>query len=500
MGQVEVLSAVAPHARYVVASEEVEPALGWAYANFLGALADNPGMGGADLAKTIVQGYIDQDTRIVDDKARAEFIKENFDSPKMRSASVVADEMRIDTTLSAYDTATLPDLLAALDDFSLAISKIEKKSVAKARTYAQRFENTFDDGPSPYIDLGSLAAIIRKKNDSRKVDAAADALLAAIKRTVIAEKHGNDRSGATGLSIYFPTSKLYKSADAGRDVYAEVASRFAADSGWDNYLNYYYYGTELDAAAPTQNSLAILSPGASDLTVADLTLSAQTINQADTATVSTSVSGDQVGFIYFFTGFYNPESDSILVADIDYIDAGASRDVNGVFYPDWGDERPVAIDYDWTPVRYGINDGSSTQFALFAPSDYGAADDSATYTVRGSYRFVDGDTRPAQLFFKDSALVKVLGFSPQGAASAPRVITPQAGDSFTIENRLIRLHSDSGGVKEEVREPGATITFGDTPVTLEEIAAPPGSYVLGVQAEDMDGNLYEAYTTITVDQ
>ncbi|MEI7644106.1 MAG: clostripain-related cysteine peptidase [Chloroflexales bacterium] len=500
MGQIEVLTAVAPHTRYVVASEEVEPALGWAYAGFLAKLVDNPAMDGGTLSKAIVQSYIDQDQRIVDDKARAEFVKENFDTTKVRSARAVAADMSHDVTLSAYDTAALPDLLAALDDFGLALSKLNKKTVASARTYAQHFENTFDDGPSPYIDIGSFAAIIRKKSNTKGIDKAADALLAALKRAVIAEKHGDQRSGATGLSIYFPTSKLYKSTDAGREVYARVANRFATQAAWENYLNFYYYGVALDAPAPTGNTLAILSPGASTLNVAKLKLSAKRVAQTGTVTVSTSVDGDQVGFIYFFTGVYRPDDDSILVADIDYLDAGQTRDVNGVFYPDWGTDRPVAIDYDWTPVRFGISDGTTTQFALFAPSDYGAANDSATYVVHGSYRFVDGGSRQAQLFFKDNALIKILGFSSQGQASAPRAITPQPGDTFTVENQRIRLHSDSGGVKEYVTEAGATITFSDQPITMAELPAPAGSYVLGVQAEDMDGNLYDAYTNVTVNK
>ena len=47
MSQVEALSGVAPYARYAVASEEVEPAIGWAYAHFLGGLADDPEQDGA---------------------------------------------------------------------------------------------------------------------------------------------------------------------------------------------------------------------------------------------------------------------------------------------------------------------------------------------------------------------------------------------------------------------------------------------------------------------
>ena len=49
MGQLEVFSALAPHARYAVASQETEPALGWAYTSFLDTLTQNPDVSGADL-------------------------------------------------------------------------------------------------------------------------------------------------------------------------------------------------------------------------------------------------------------------------------------------------------------------------------------------------------------------------------------------------------------------------------------------------------------------
>ena len=66
MAQVEVMAALQPHANYAVASEEVEPSIGWAYANFLGELVQNPDMSGAQLSKSIVTGYIVDDQRILD--------------------------------------------------------------------------------------------------------------------------------------------------------------------------------------------------------------------------------------------------------------------------------------------------------------------------------------------------------------------------------------------------------------------------------------------------
>ena len=46
MGQLEVMSGIAPHAKYAVGSEETEPSLGWSYAGFLTALTENTAMTG----------------------------------------------------------------------------------------------------------------------------------------------------------------------------------------------------------------------------------------------------------------------------------------------------------------------------------------------------------------------------------------------------------------------------------------------------------------------
>ena len=72
MGHVEVFCALAPHARYAMASQETEPALGWAYTQFLAELTADPDMSGAELSRSIVDSYIEDDQRIRDDQARAE--------------------------------------------------------------------------------------------------------------------------------------------------------------------------------------------------------------------------------------------------------------------------------------------------------------------------------------------------------------------------------------------------------------------------------------------
>ena len=44
MSMLEVYNALAPYSRYAVASEEVEPGVGWAYSEFLHVLSDKPEM------------------------------------------------------------------------------------------------------------------------------------------------------------------------------------------------------------------------------------------------------------------------------------------------------------------------------------------------------------------------------------------------------------------------------------------------------------------------
>jgi hypothetical protein len=501
MGHLEVASALEPYVDLLVASQELEPALGWAYASFLGELSANPGLDARDLGRAIVESYIVQDTRITDDDARAELVAESFDYDDATSAEEVAAAFGDDITLAAYDLRQLPTLLQAFDSFIVALSEADQELVAGAKRYAQSFENVFDeDLPPSYLDLGHFAAVVVEQTGDEALSSANDALQLALGETVIANRFGPARPGATGLSIYFPVSELYESTLAGADVYRQVAAQFSATTRWDDFLALHYYGVALGEAPAA--SAQLNSPGANEIIVSEIALSDDMVNVADSITLSAEVRGEQIGFIYTFTGYYDPEDDSILVVDRDYIDAGESRLVAGVYYPDWGDSGLVEIEFEWEPLLYGIDDGSGgIVFALLDTSDYGAADDAATYTVEGVYTSASGRSRPARLFFKDGELIKVIGFTGPAGAGAPRAITPRQGDSFTITHQIIELNSDNPELGETLRrEDGETLLFSGTPWTVTEIVAPTGDYVLGIQAEDMDGNRYESYTSVTVDE
>ncbi len=241
----------------------------------------------------------------------------------------------------------------------------------------------------------------------------------------------------------------------------------------------------------------LLPPQRSSVLRLPLTASAESITVDESLLISTRVTGDNIGFIFSFLGYFNPDDNSILIADEDFLIGDDTREINGVFYPDWGDTGEVPIDYEWAPVVFGINDGTTVEFALFQPDDYGAADEDVTYAVEGTYTFASGASRYAILYFTAGELESVYGFTNPDGSGAPREITPNPGDTFTILDQYLLLQEDSDEV-ELVSADGATVTFGEENFTLEELPAPPGEYVVGIIAEDLDGNPYEEYIDVTV--
>ncbi|MBA3470368.1 MAG: hypothetical protein H0T53_12070 [Herpetosiphonaceae bacterium] len=504
MSGIEVYSAIAPYARYSVASQEVEPTLGWAYAAFLGRLADSPEIGGDQLAAAIVDSYIEQDQQILDDDARAKYVKRVYENGQGLTAEDVATEELKEITLTSVDLATMPDLIDALDRLLRTLVEVTQKDVAAARRYSRSFESVFDeDEPKPYIDLGSFARLLQKKVDDPAVNAAADDLIAAIGRTVIDEKHGSQKEGSTGISIHFPNSKLYTASDAGYKSYATVASRFVQDSLWDEFLAFHYKKKpfpSIDEVAPipdTTPDSAVAAPGAAPITVAPVTLSASSVTRRKPVLLESSVPSANIAFLYIFIGSVDLKTGDIRVVDMDYLDPEATREADGVFYPDWGSATKIAIEFEWDSSVFALSDGKKSVIAQLSPASFGASPEEATYTVEGSYKTAKGKTsRRAMLVLSDGELIQVLGYSGKDGNGPMREITPKRGDSFTIAEQWITSGQD--GEADFTRRDGETLVFGADGLFWEEAFVPKGEYLVGFFAEDFDGTMFIASETITV--
>lgn len=496
MGHVEVMAAMRPHARYVVASQELEPALGWAYASFLGKLTANPEMTGAELAKAIVDSYINEDQRILDDAEREIFAGRASVQSVIRSVSA-------DITLSAVDTDRLPALLTALDNLALALNNAPAKQVARARTYAQSFDNIFgEDFPPSYIDLAHFAKLLRDKVTDAAVRTAAEDVTRALQNAVIANKNGKQRPGATGLSIYFPDSDLFKNRYAGNRGYTAIANRFANDSLWDDFLAAHYTGKPLNRSSlptlpPEIPDSAIIAPGAGTLEIDPITASDTFASVSAPVNLRTQIrGGDSLAYIYLFVGQLDTARNAMLIADQDFIEGDSATEVDGIFYPQW--ENGVAdIDFDWEPTLYALTDGAYTVQVLLYPEDYGRDADNAAYSVDGLYTLAaTGNTRFAQIiFFGDGSMSAVYLYTNRDGTGAVSEIVPQAGDTFTPYNYYYRL--DTGALFSEPGHQTLTLT-GPRSLQWLTIDAPPGQYQVGFIAEDFDGNYAEAYVNVTV--
>lgn len=500
MGQLEVYSMLEPHARYAVTSEETEPALGWAYTAFLQALTQNPGMSAADLSMSVVESYIDGDQRIVDEQARADFARELGAS--RASAAQMAKEMSRDVTLSAVDLSKIPALMGSVNDLAYALQSDDQSTIAGARDYALAFTNIFGEKtPSAYIDLGNFVQILKKESSDDNVQQLSGLVLTGIKQAVIAEKHGSAKKGATGVAIYFPNSSLYRSPYSGPQSYTAVANRFAGSSLWDDFLAFHYNDRLFESAtreAVVPAGGPTRAPGAGEIEISALQASSRVAEPGKPVTLSAKITGNNVGYAYLFIGYYDQTSNSIFVIDTDYLESPDTREVDGVFYPKWSDKSSFNLKFKWDPTVFSITDGQKTVTALFAPQQYGASAEDAVYAVDGIYTFAESGSRiNARLNFRNGQLVSVFGMTGSSEAGAPRQITPQPGDTFTLLQKWLDLNSD-GSVKESTMLEGETLTFGDQPFEWKEQYAAVGEYIVGFMIADMDGNTTDAYVEVTV--
>lgn len=181
MATIDTASTCAPYARYLVASQETEPACGWEYSGWLSALASNPGMGGAQLGCTICDTYMQGCKRIW-----------------------VAG----DATLSVTDLTALGPLMNAYRSFgdeALLRAANDSRFFSTFSRCAMQTENyggnTKSEGFTDMCDLGSLV-----RNCSTILPDNTQAVLQALQKCVIYRVNGDYRSEASGLSCYYPYS------------------------------------------------------------------------------------------------------------------------------------------------------------------------------------------------------------------------------------------------------------------------------------------------------
>ena len=489
MGMAEIYGALYPYSNYMVASEEVIPSTGWSYAAWLAQLAQNPTMDGRGATQAIVSTYIIQDTAL-----------------SLRASSSEILEVEAGTTLSAVESARMPDVIGAMNQFISVMATLDQNYVAQAREYTRSYYSIFgEDSPSPYIDLGNFAEILANETGDPAVSQAAEQLKIAISSAVVAEKHGQRMAGSNGISFYFPISDIYSFTEYNSEFppyYAESASKFLQQSTWDEFLAFHYTGQAFEpqegqAFIPPRSS-TVIGPGASELTIAPIQLSDNFITADETLTLSTTVSGN-VSYIYFILYFYNKEANVTWVADTSFVSAPNTITVDGVNAPDYG-ASPIQITYEWEPLLFLLKDGQHEAYGLFEPDEYLSADGVTTYSVYGQYTPLN-DAAPVDaklVFDPDGNLLNIYALpdSDGDGINTAVAISPQIGDHFTDYVQYYTF--DESGAATYLYELSEDVfTYGDQGFWFESYIPVDGEYSIGFYAVDFDNNITSSYEYIT---
>ena len=457
MSQLDVFTVTAPYANFAVASEETEPATGWAYTAFLQKLVDNSTMDGRELAANIVDTYLEQDQRILNDNARARLTQGNTEV----TAQDIIDYLMPTATLTAVDLAYIPEITTALNEFAQYMTTIDQVHVAGARNYATSFTSPFGKDTVPsFIDLVNFTYILEYEVGEGADNTAGSKLRDAVSKAIVRNKAGSEMAGAQGISIYFPNSVMYTDTYGGYDVYTTINNRFMNDCLWDEFLAYHYANVAFDPDSKTvtiPNRMEdVAGPGAGNIHTSDMVLSSEMVSEGEILSFDTEITGNNIGYVYMQYGWLAKDIRTMLVVlGMDYIRADRTREAMGVYYPDWGSSGSIPVHYEFEPRLFFLTDGSESNisFVEVVASKYGETEDDVQITVPGIFTFANGGRQLyAEMNFNDSGdMTEVLGYTGEievvdlesgfeglfqidypgeEGGGDPYPLTPSVGDSF----------------------------------------------------------------------
>lgn len=180
MATVDVAAVFQNFARYLVASEETEPANGWYYTGWLGEIAQNPAIEGEALGIAICNNYY----------AGCEAV-----GTQDQTTLSLIDLTRLDPLLEAYEAFGREALVAASQDpgFFAELGR----AAAQSENYGG---NTREQGYTNMVDMGHLA------RQTAWMLPSAQSVCDALADCVVFQVGGVYRAEATGLSCYYPYS------------------------------------------------------------------------------------------------------------------------------------------------------------------------------------------------------------------------------------------------------------------------------------------------------
>lgn len=209
MGSIEVAQTVQPFARYMVASEELEPGHGWDYQDLIQYIGSNPTASPLAIGKKFVSSFIQSEKH----KSPSSNIK----------------------TLSLVDLEQYPKVAESLDALANALNNNLEDSyepllqaASRSEGYGVQNKGSVEMG----VDLKHLASNIKQLQP--QLSGEVDQLIAALDSYVLAAEKDNSRPNANGVSIFSPRypapiqNNLYSEAAAASKSWRGLSQNFVA--------------------------------------------------------------------------------------------------------------------------------------------------------------------------------------------------------------------------------------------------------------------------------
>jgi len=211
MATIEVADVIKDYAKYMVASEEIEPGHGWDYTAIFSSLSKTPTQDGKILGKTISDSYVTH--------AKSEAKKSKTNGDRFITLSVIdlSKINSLDNSLASLSSSL--DSSLNNDDFDLfseALLNSERYGVEKGS------DSGHTDMKNVVTNLGNLIPSVKNKSDDVKKKIS-DAVIYSVK--------GASKPNSNGLSFYQPITDQNS-----QNYSAESDSLDSITQSYDDYL------------------------------------------------------------------------------------------------------------------------------------------------------------------------------------------------------------------------------------------------------------------------
>lgn len=456
MSTLETANVLTPYARYMYASQEMEPGSGWDYTSLLNNLAANPDQDGAQLGEKVCREYYDHCA--------------DYGFGSQRSA-----------TFSIIDLSKIDDVLISMNEaFRVVYEQGDLGDVTRAVLEADSFGgNSVSEGYSNMLDLGNM--LDQLSGYGQEVRDASQTLQSCVLYTMNGRLHKN----ASGLSVYYPVS-IQGSEEL------KIFSRICPSNYYYALIDKIAYGAENGSAADYDNSTLL-----SDMADINEWLEEESGFTGDVSTNAGEFADIEIGQmgvsdIYFDEdGIYTVSFDNMDELAYACCSVGMDDDADGFFY--LGTTEEVIYDIDRNCVTDNF-DGSwpCINDNLLALELVNTTDSCSIYTCNVLLNDeIETNLRIEYDWEYDEWSVIGIwdGIDEETGMSSREVYELQEGDVITPAYYWFSVDDD-----EDWYYGDDIVVDGDLEITYEYL--PEGVYYYCFELHDIYGNVY--YTPFTL--